>query len=392
MLRREDHYMIKQRHQQGAFIVDIAHQIGCSEKTVRRHISYPAPPTAKRGKKQVAKLEPFKDYIDSRLSEQVWNAAVIFEEIREKGYRGGSAMLRRYIHPKRPLRASKNTVRFETLPGYQLQHDWGEIIVEVAGSACTVNFAVNTLGFSRRFHVFAAPKQDAEHTYESLVRSFNYFGGSVKNVLVDNQKAAVIKHGQNGHIEFNAGFLQLANHYGFSPRACKPYRPQTKGKTERMVGYVKHNFFTRYRQFESFAHVNQLLAMWLAKVADQRHLRQFKQTPENRFAEEKIALMPLPATDFDTSYFDLRQVAWDSYIDVRGNRYSVPSFWCGRAVNIRIGLDNTLRIYGDEQLLATHLLQEVTQGWQKVPEHHQALWQQVNRVASRSLSVYEELL
>ncbi len=159
-----------------------------------------------------------------------------------------------------------------------------------------------------------------------------------------------------------------------------------------MVGYVKHNFFTRYRQFESFAHVNQLLAMWLAKVADQRHLRQFKQTPENRFAEEKIALMPLPATDFDTSYFDLRQVAWDSYIDVRGNRYSVPSFWCGRAVNIRIGLDNTLRIYGDEQLLATHLLQEVTQGWQKVPEHHQALWQQVNRVASRSLSVYEELL
>lgn len=62
----------------------------------------------------------------------MWNAAVIFEEIREKGYQGGSAMLRRYIHPKRPLRASKKTVRFETLPGYQLQHDWGEILVEVA--------------------------------------------------------------------------------------------------------------------------------------------------------------------------------------------------------------------------------------------------------------------
>ncbi|EGY29540.1 Transposase [Candidatus Regiella insecticola 5.15] len=281
--------MIKQLRKEGVFIVDIAHQIGCSEKTVRRHIDYAAPAAAKRRQKYVAKLEPFKDYIDSRLSEQVWNTAVIFEEIREQGYRGGPAMLRRYIQPKRPLRASKKTVRFETIAGYQLQHDWGEIIVEVAGSACKVNFAVNSLGFSRRFHVFAAPKQDAEHTYESLVRSFNYFGGSVKNVLVDNQKAAVIKHGQNGNIEFNAGFLQFAHHYGFIPRACKPYRPQTKGKTERMVGYVKHNFFTRYRPFESFAHVNQLLAIWLAKVADRRHLRQFKQTPDSRFAEEKAA-------------------------------------------------------------------------------------------------------
>ncbi len=92
------------------------------------------------------------------------------------------------------MRPSKKTVRFETQPGYQLQHDWGEVEAEVAGQRCRVNFAVNTLGFSRRFHVFAAPKQDAEHTYESLVRAFRYFGGSVKTVLVDNQKAAVLKN------------------------------------------------------------------------------------------------------------------------------------------------------------------------------------------------------
>lgn len=75
-------------------------------------------------------------------------------------------MLRYYIQPKRKMRPSKRTVRFETQPGYQLQHDWGEVEVEVAGQRCKVNFAVNTLGFSRRFHVFAAPKQDAEHTPE----------------------------------------------------------------------------------------------------------------------------------------------------------------------------------------------------------------------------------
>ncbi len=168
--------MIKQMRQQGAYIVDIATQVGCSERTVRRYLKYPEPPARKTRHKMV-KLKPFMDYIDMRLAENVWNSEVILAEIKAMGYTGGRSMLRYYIQPKRKMRPSKRTVRFETQPGYQLQHDWGEVELEVAGQRCKVNFAVNTLGFSRRFHVFAAPKQDAEHTYESLVRAFRYFGG-----------------------------------------------------------------------------------------------------------------------------------------------------------------------------------------------------------------------
>lgn len=109
-----------------------------------------------------------------RLAENVWNSEVIFAEIKAMGYTGGRSMLRYYIQPKRKMRPSKRTVRFETQPGYKLQHDWGEVEVEVAGQRCKVNFAVNTLGFSRRFYVFAAPKQDAEHTYESSAAVTGY--------------------------------------------------------------------------------------------------------------------------------------------------------------------------------------------------------------------------
>lgn len=205
MLSREDFYMIKQMRQQGAYIVDIATQIGCSEWTVRHYLKYPEPPARKTRHKMV-KLKPFMDCIDMRLAENVWNSEVIFAEIKAMGYTGGRSMLRYYTQPKRKMRPSKRTVRFETQPGYQLQHDWGEVEVEVVGQRCKVNFAVNTLGFSRRFHVFAAPKQDAEHTYESLVRAFRYFGGCVKTVLVDNQKAAVLKN-NNGKVKFNSGLL-----------------------------------------------------------------------------------------------------------------------------------------------------------------------------------------
>jgi hypothetical protein len=176
-------------------------------------------------------------------------------------------------------------------------------------------------------------------------------------------------------------------HYGFKPRACRPRRARTKGKTERMVGYVKHHFFQRYRSFESLAHMNQLLESWLLTVADQRHLRQFESTPQARFINE--SLQPLPQVRFDTSYTDVRQVSWDSYIEVRGNRYSVPHQYCGLLVKIKISLDDELRVLNnDGELLATYILRHRTQGWQTMPEHHRDLWQAVMR---RPLSDYEEL-
>ena len=88
----------------------------------------------------------------------------------------------------------------------------------------------------------AAGRCDAEHTYESLIRAFEWFGGVPRQVWVDNQKSAVLSH-VPGAVRFNERFKQLACHYGFVPKACRPYRARTKGKVERMVGYVKQHFF-----------------------------------------------------------------------------------------------------------------------------------------------------
>ena len=87
--------------------------------------------------------------------------------------------------------------------------------------------AVNTLGYSRRFHVWGTVSQDAAHTCECLVRSFAYLGGVTKTVLVDNQKSAVIAHRVGEGVQFHPRFLDLAGHYGFVPKACRPYRART---------------------------------------------------------------------------------------------------------------------------------------------------------------------
>jgi transposase len=389
MLTQEDYWMIKELHDQGIYQTDIAHRLGVNPKTVLRALARGGPPSRTRQRLRHTKLEPFKVKVDELLTAGVWNAEVIYREILALGYAGKSRVLRDYIQPKRVLRPSKATVRFETEAGEQLQHDWGELFTEVAGERVKIYIAVNSLGYSRRFHVFAAPKNDAEHTYESLVLAFAWFGGTTQQVWVDNQKAAVIKH-VPGAVQFNTRFKQLADHYGFTPKACRPYRARTKGKVERMVGYAKDHFFQRYRHFESWAHLNQQLEHWLRTDADLRFHREVQQVVAERFITERPALGPLPAHRFDTSYIEQRQVAWDAYINVRGNRYSVPATYCGQRVSVHVSLSDELVVFSEGCCIARHRLREASAGWQTVSDHHQRLWAEVN-VQVRPLTQYEEV-
>jgi hypothetical protein len=95
---------------------------------------------------------------------------------------------------------------------------------------------------------------------------------------------------------------------------------------------------------------------------------------------------------FDTSYRDTRRVTMDGYVDVRGNRYSVPAHLCGDMVAIRITLGGELRIIdAHDRLVATHWLMPSHSGWQTVPAHHARLWLNTLRVQIRDLKIYEEV-
>ncbi len=73
-----------------------------------------------------SKLDPFRDYLLQRLlQDHVTNAAVLFDQIRERGYARGRSILWEFRHPLRELVADRVTVRFETASGKQGQVDWG---------------------------------------------------------------------------------------------------------------------------------------------------------------------------------------------------------------------------------------------------------------------------
>jgi transposase len=391
MIRKEDFAVIQALHQRGVYQKDIAAELHVHPKTVMRALQRQSAPERKRVKRG-SKLDAHKGKVDQLLSEDVWNARVILREIQADGYEGGYSILLDYIQPKRVMRPGRATVRFETEPGKQLQSDWGEIVVEIGGVKCKVHFIVNELGYSRRFHFWCTDSEDAEHTYEGMIRSLEYFGGVPQEVLVDNQKSTVLQASNSGSPRFNERFVDLAGLYGFTPRACRPYRARTKGKDERMVGYIKQNFFVRYRSFESWEHLNQLAEQWLREEADLRVQGTVKEVVAERFEREKPHLHPLPTTRYDTSYLEYRQAAWDGYIDVRGNRYSVPAALAGQRVAVRIGLDGQLRIFQADQVVAKHQLRSRQQGWSTLPQHRSEMWKQTVQVEQRSLAVYEEVM
>jgi hypothetical protein len=81
-----------------------------------------------------------------------------------------------------------------------------------------------------------------------------------------------------------------------------------------------------------------------------------------RFTREAPVLRPLPARRYDTAYWTRRQVGWDAYVEVRGNRYSVPAEFAGQLVTVRLSLEGQLSVYDGDHLVAQHVLQPADRG------------------------------
>ena len=154
---------------------------------------------------------------------------------------------------------------------------------------------------------------------------------------------------------YNTRFLAFATHYGFRPWACRPRRPQTKGKIERPFWYLETNLLNG-RTFTSLEHLNQTTMLWLAETADLRVHRETKRRPIDLFTEEKPYLLPLPAHAYDTARVLYRTVDPDGHIAYLQNFYSVPWQRIGELLPVRV-TESELIVYGpDVKQIARHEL------------------------------------
>jgi hypothetical protein len=184
-----------------------------------------------------------------------------------------------------------------------------------------------------------------------MVHAFEFFGGVTQTVLTDNMKTVVVDR-VDGQPRFHAKMLDFAGYYGFVPRVCRPYRPETKGKIESTIRFIKGNFWPGIA-FDSLAELNRQALDWSNEVNRRVHTTT-REIPQVRFPDE--GLTPLngqPA--YDTSYVSHRQVAKDCLFSYRGSRYSVPHLHAGTTVTVREPLDaGVIRVFARNDQIAEH--------------------------------------
>lgn len=355
----------------------IAREVGVALNTVRRYLRHPIEagdqvrPAARRLTEAWGR--------EARVLYEGpagGNAVVVQRLLAERGLTISVRTIERAVADIRRERrvAQLATVRVETPPGDQLQIDFGQKRVAIAGAWVRVYLLVAVLSYSRRLFVKAFLSERQDDWREGIAAAFTHFGGVPRTLLGDNARALVAgRDRETGTVIFHPGYLAFCRDWDVQPRACAPYRARTKGKTEAGVKYTKRNGLAD-QGFESFAALESHLASWMV-IADQRVHGTTREAPTVRFArDERQTLRPLPVHALPRREQRLRRrVAHDALIDIDTVRYSVPHRLVRDHVEVVIE-EQIVRIFHGATLVATHA--RSLEPFDRVvdPAHYVGLW------------------
>ena len=257
----------------------IARELGISRNTVRKYLCMEEEVIqARKSQGERSKvLDQHREYIVHLLQSYPGLSAV---KIRDKLLRKhpelsvSSRTVRRYVRRVKESISIKQKRYYEPVldmePGVQCQVDGGEFGgLQIGGKETRVYFVVFVLSYSRLMYVGVSREPvNTEKFIQMHDAAFRYFGGCPEECVYDQTKLVVIEE-RFRELKVNERFHAYATAAGFRVRACEGYDPESKGKVEAGVKYVKRNAlygesFRDWQEFESY------LLDWLNERANKR--------------------------------------------------------------------------------------------------------------------------
>jgi transposase len=358
---------------QGSSIREIARTLNISRNTVRKYLKLDE---ALIGAKQSDRarhkaLDDHREYIVHLLKTFPRPSAVkVKRKLEEKvgSLELSSRSLRRYISTLREEVTEAQRRYYEPvlnhIPGVQCQVDPGELRdVLIDGLPTTVYFVVFVLSFSRLMHVGVSRRPINTETFMQLHdAAFRAFGGCPEECVYDQTRLVVIDE-QYRELELNQRFAQYATAAGFRIRACEGYDPESKGKVEAGVKYVKQDALYG-DTFADWSAMEQHLAQWLEQVANVRTHGATGEQPQVRYDQQerekmRAYLSPSCLTPAGIPG-EPRKVDKTGLISFKSNKYSVPMAWQSSRVNVLTTPDGQLEIYERQEgtVIACHPLSQ----------------------------------
>ncbi len=389
--------MFRTMREQGMSISEIARRTGVCRKTVRKYIAMEKPAKYSREGRQSV-IAPYTDYVRGRIDKHNLSAVRIYEEIREKGYPGSYTTVKRLCRVIRKNRRIQAVYRYETDPGKQSQVDFGEFgYIDIDGKHRKLYAFSMILGYSRMRYVEFTTDISTENVIRMHLNAFSFYGGFTDTILYDNMKQIVIDRKiKASESRFNQKFMDFAEYYGIVIRLCYPYRPETKGKIENTIKYLRYNFWVG-RSFESLSDINVQCGEWLNRVNSQIH-GTTHEIPVERLKKESLNQLSSVPT-YMTRKEESRKISRDCYVSYKGNRYSVPWKYAGRECRI-IEESSIIKLEIDSGIVADHAILTGTGRTSRSKDHFEGLLKAIREensavysqaVETRDLKRYEEV-
>jgi len=237
----------------------------------------------------------------------------------------------------------------EELPmGQQIQVDFGEMALRnIDGGKTKVYVAGFVLSHSRyKWGVL----QTRPFTTTDLVNAchgcFSYMGGTPHELVFDQDSIVCVKENA-GDIIYTFEFEKFRQEYDFKIYLCRKADPESKGKIENVVKYIKYNFLEN-RLFVDDGILNGSFLDWLNRTGNAKVHGTTKRVPAEVFQEERDMLRALPATPLYEHTSICRTVRKDNTIVYDSNRYSVPLGTYNKQKEVRIAVQDGKLVISDE--------------------------------------------
>jgi transposase len=326
------------------------------------------------------KLEPYESFIYDLLDEFPFLSSAVIEDRLKEHHSNlseiSSKTVYNYVMQVRSKynidKVSESKVRMMRKWADTPYGEWGQVdfgtmvLITDSGKNHRVHFFVMVLGRSRQKYVYfqSTPFTSRTAIYAHQL-SFEYFCGAPQKLLYDQDR--VFTKGENfGDIVLTQEFGRYSGDEVFTPVFCRKADPQTKGKVENVVKYIKQNFLIA-RKYHSDDQLNREVIDWLSRTGNGKVNKGTELVPQEEWEKEREYLL-LPRISPVKPEPEYREyiVRKDHTIRYKGNYYSLPRgsyHGDGSVVRLYVNEDKLIITTSSGESLAEHLIPQTKGGY-----------------------------